>query len=356
MKILLLSRYSKVGASSRLRSYQYLPSLKANNIEILVLPFFGDNYLKSIRNGTRKPIFSILFYYLFRFLQLVKHRSTDLIWVEYEIFPWLPYFIENFFLKADTPVIADYDDAIFHRYDLNNKSFVRIFLGKKITKIMQSSRVVIVGNQYLREYAIAAGSKEVVSLPTVIDLIRYIPKAPFNDELFKVGWIGSPTTSKYLNLIRPVMDQLNEDGNMCLILIGAGHFDLDRIPNRVYKWSESTEVAAISEFDVGIMPLPDNAWERGKCGYKLIQYMACGKPVVASPVGANKEIVEHGVNGFLAESKEEWLKALTMLRDNPDLRTIMGRAGREKVQKKYCLQITAPAMVSVFKKLQREMN
>ena len=231
-----------------------------------------------------------------------------------------------------------------------------MFLETKIPKLMKNASVVIVGNRYLEAYATQAGSQEVVLIPTVIDLNRYLPRAPFQDDLFKVGWIGSPTTSKYLNLIKPVIEKLDKDGNICLILIGAGHFEMKGIPNCIYQWSESTEVAAISEFDVGIMPLPDNPWERGKCGYKLIQYMACGIPVVASPVGANKEIVEHGVNGFLAESKEEWLKALTMLRDNPDLRTIMGRAGREKVQNKYCLQITAPTLVSVFKKLQRETN
>lgn len=355
MKILLLSRYTDTGASSRLRSYQYLPSCKDNNFEVVVVPFFSDNYINSIGAGKKKQLFSVLFSYFLRFLNLLKHRSIDLIWIEYEVFPWLPYFIEKCLLQSNIPVVVDYDDAIFHRYDRNRNLLVRRILGKKIAKIMSNARVVMVGNDYLREYALSAGSKKVVSIPTVIDLKRYPPHVRHDDGLFTVGWIGSPTTAKYLNLITPVMEKLHEDGTIELLLIGSGDFEMNKIPTRVYKWSESTEAYAISEFDVGIMPLPDEPWERGKCGYKLIQYMACGKPVVASPVGANKEIVEHGVNGFLAESREEWLTALTILRDDPALRSKMGKAGRRKVEKKYNLQITAPSLISVFNKL-RESN
>jgi glycosyltransferase involved in cell wall biosynthesis len=333
-----------------------LPYLEANNVETVVVPFFSDAYVNSIGNKNSKPIFSIALSYIFRFFHLIKHRSIDLIWVEYEVFPWLPYFIDKIFFKKGVAIVVDYDDAIFHRYDLNKNSIIRKILGRKIASIMKISNVVIVGNQYLKKYALLSGSKEILSLPTVIDLKRYIPQAQINYEIFKIGWIGSPTTSKYLNFILPVIEKLNQDGNLCLILIGAGQFDINGVSYYIRQWSESTEVDNISEFDVGIMPLPDNPWERGKSGYKLIQYMACGKPVVASPVGANTEIVEHGVNGFLAESKEEWLRALTMLRDNPGLRKKMGRAGREKVKKKYCLQITAPTLVSVLKKLHREMN
>jgi glycosyltransferase involved in cell wall biosynthesis len=353
MRVLLLSRYGRRGASSRLRYYQYLPFLREIGIEVVPAPFFNAAYLESIVNAKKKnQAFSILFSYGLRFWNLLRHRSIDLIWIEYEVFPWLPLFIEKRLLKSDIPIVVDYDDAIFHKYDLSNNHFVRMLLGKKIAKIMRHARTVVAGNQYLGEYALSAGSKDVVYLPTVIDLNRYPFHEPFNDEFFKVGWIGSPTTSKYLNLVQPVMEKLNEDGNVRIIIIGGGDFYMDGIPNRRHRWSERTEAAAISEFDVGIMPLPDNPWERGKCGYKLIQYMACGKPVVASPVGVNREIVEHGVNGFLAKSKEEWLMALTILRDHPDLRAKMGKAGRKKVEKKYSLQTTAPELISIFKKLQ----
>ena len=112
----------------------------------------------------------------------------------------------------------------------------------------------------------------------------------------------------------------------------------------IRDWDEATETGEIGKFDVGIMPLPDNPWERGKCGFKLIQYMACGKPVVASPVGVNREIVVDGVNGFLASSHDEWVRALERLKSDPELRRTMGANGRRMVEEKYCLQVTAPRL------------
>jgi glycosyltransferase involved in cell wall biosynthesis len=129
-----------------------------------------------------------------------------------------------------------------------------------------------------------------------------------------------------------------------MIMVGAGDANMKRSFCEVKPWSEVSEVTDLQRFDAGIMPLPDDPWKRGKCGYKLIQYMACGIPVVASPVGVNKEIVDHGVNGFLAETTTEWIEALRILRDNPDLRRRMGAAGRRKVEQRYCLQVTAPRL------------
>ena len=116
----------------------------------------------------------------------------------------------------------------------------------------------------------------------------------------------------------------------------------------VIAWSEDTEVDAIQSMDIGVMPLPDTPWARGKCGYKLIQYMACGLPVVASPVGVNKEILEHGVNGFLAESDAEWRTAIEALISDPDLRRRMGAAGRKKVENEYSLQVWGPRVANLF--------
>jgi glycosyltransferase involved in cell wall biosynthesis len=134
-------------------------------------------------------------------------------------------------------------------------------------------------------------------------------------------------------------------------LIGSGNVIFPDVRVEILPWSEETEVALLQTCDVGIMPLPDEPWTRGKCGFKMIQYMACGLPVVASPVGVNKEIVEHGVNGFLAVTNDEWLTALSTLRDNPELRRKMGAAGRRKVEEKYCLQVTAPQYVKLLQSM-----
>jgi len=349
MKVLLFSRYGLLGASSRVRSYQYLPYLKAHGIDVTVVPLLNDGYVKALYSGKAKPLFSIFGSYMRRLGNILNSRSFDLVWIEKELFPWLPAWMEMILSRVGIPYIVDYDDAIFHRYDMNPHGVVRALLGNKIDKIMRNANVVVAGNMYLANYAIRSGAKRVESIPTVIDLDRYSIKDRANASGFNVGWIGSPVTAKYLNLIKPAIVQFYKEGNSSLSLVGLGQFKLDELPINIIPWSEETEVANIHNFDVGIMPLPDSPWERGKCGYKLIQYMACGKPIIASPVGVNSEIVEHGVNGFLAGSRKEWLEALTVLRDDHGLRKKMGAAGRKMVEEKYCIQVTAPKILSIMK-------
>lgn len=139
-----------------------------------------------------------------------------------------------------------------------------------------------------------------------------------------------------------------------LLVVGCEGLEVRDVPVETRKWSEDTEVSAIQQFDAGIMPLPDAPWERGKCGYKLIQYMACRLPVVASPVGVNREIVEDGVNGFLAATPDEWVIALKQLRDHEELRQSMGMAGRKKVEAEYNIQVTAPKLGELLRSAAKE--
>ncbi len=348
MKILLLSRYGSMGASSRIRLYQYLPYLKTHGIDCFVAPLLDDDYILSLYSGKSRLLFSIISSYIQRIWIVLNSRSFDLVWLEKELFPWLPVWVERILSHANIPYMVDYDDATFHRYDLNPNWPVRALFKNKISRVMLNAELVVTGNNYLANYALCAGVKRVEFIPTVIDLDRYSIKNQPNSEKFTVGWIGTPNTAKYLTLIKQAMIQFQKQDNISFSFVGSGDVDLNELPIKTICWSEETEVSDIQDFDVGIMPLADSPWERGKCGYKLIQYMACGKPVVASPVGANTEIVEHGVNGFLAESTEEWLEALTILRDNPDMRNKMGAAGRKMVKKKYCLEVTAPKLLSLF--------
>ena len=356
MKILLLSRYGPLGASSRIRSYQYLPYLKSQGIDVTVAPLLNDGYVKALYSAKAKPLFSIFDSYMRRFRSILNTHCFDLVWIEKDLFPWMPAWAEIMLVRIGIPYVVDYDDAIFHRYDLNPNRIVRTLLGSKISRVMRYASAVIVGNEYLATYAIRAGAKRVEYIPTVIDLDRHSIKDCTNTGEFKVGWIGSPMTAKYLNLIKPAIIRFFKEGNSSLSLVGSGHVALGELPVKIIPWSKETEVADIQDFDVGIMPLPDSPWERGKCGYKLIQYMACGKPVIASPVGANIAIVEHGVNGFLTKSADEWLEALTVLRDDPDLSKKMGKEGRKIVEKRYCLQVTAPRLLSIFQSVWGNYN
>lgn len=351
MKILALTRYSELGASSRFRVYQFFPYLKQQGFEITVEPLLGTNYINYLYKKTPIPVLEIVNSYFRRMFYLLKKNQFDLIWLQQEAFPWLPFWFERILTISKIPVVVDYDDAFFHRYDLNKSRIVRFFLGRKIDRVMNYAGVVIAGNQYLADRAIKNGSKVVEVLPTVIDLEKFQYKTQTEKETFTIGWIGSPHTAKYLNTIQSALKELSLKTDVKIIFVGSGDFVLDNVLYEKREWSESTEVEEIQEFDVGIMPLIDSPWERGKCGFKLIQYMASSKPVIASPVGVNVEIVKNGVNGFLAKNSEEWIKYFMVLKNNFNLRKEMSTAGRKIVEENYSLQIVAPKLTKIFKKL-----
>ena len=349
MKILLFSRFDRLGASSRVRSYQYLHFLKRGGVDVTVVPLLSDKYLSRFYYGKVNHISSRLYTYLRRITQLLKSNQFDLLWIESELFPWFPSWGEVLLARSGIRYIVDYGDASFHRYDVHPNRLIRRLLGNKIDIIMRHSAQVVVGNEYLAEYAQNAGAKRVEYLPTVVDLERYQTRQNGGDNYFTIGWIGTPITIRHLDLVRPVLSEFCKGNNSNIVIVGGGSFKLDGAHVITFPWSEDSEVLQIQHFDVGIMPLPDEPWEQGKCGYKLIQYMACGKPVVASPVGVNSKIVDQGVNGFLARSKEEWLEALTTLRENSELRRKLGEAGRRKIEKEYSLQVTGPRLLKMLK-------
>jgi glycosyltransferase involved in cell wall biosynthesis len=182
---------------------------------------------------------------------------------------------------------------------------------------MRFADLVVVGNRYLATYAESAAAKRVEILPTVIDLNRYrlVEDAYFDAGDtgdrgdFVIGWIGSPSTAKYLRLIAPALAELCKDTKVKVRLVGSGDIELSGVYIETVARKDDTEVGEISRFDVGIMPLPDGPWARGKCGFKLIQYMVYGLPVVASTVGVNAEIVSDTVNGYQATTSIQWMQA-----------------------------------------------
>jgi hypothetical protein len=285
-------------------------------------------------------------------MALLQRHGYDLLWIEKEALPWIPAWAELVLLKmVGTKIVVDYDDAVFHTYDQHRNRFVRKLLGFKIDRIMSIADLVIVGNSYLGLRAKAAGACAVVELPTVVDLRSYPDPvlARADDEgPFTLGWIGSPLTSSYLEPLRPALTALMAQLSLRIILIGGESGALTGLPVERVAWSADTEAVELARCDAGIMPLPDLPWERGKCGYKLIQYMASALPVVASPVGVNREIVVPGETGFLAETESDWISSLFRLAQAPQLRRKMGIAGRQRAETHYSLEVTAPKLIDLL--------
>lgn len=349
MTFYFFSKYTRKGASSRYRSYQYIEAIETAGHSVKLSPLFDDAYLSHKYAKGSARLKDVLRAFARRVWAVMAVPRGTVVFLEYELLPYSPALLERWLCWRGCHLVVDYDDALFHQYDAHPSMWVRRLLGSKIASVMRMARTVVAGNQYLATYATHAKAERVKVIPTVIDLSKYTLKdVQVAPQVLTIGWIGSPSTARYLHEIAPALAEVCKNGRARVCLIGSGTMSLLGVPLDLIEWREDTEVDDICRFDIGIMPLPDVPWARGKCGFKLIQYMACGLPVVASPVGVNSEIVEDKVNGYLATSANEWVKALDALLDSVEERRNMGAAGRKLVQEKYCLAVTAPRLVEVL--------
>jgi glycosyltransferase involved in cell wall biosynthesis len=351
-KVLLLTRYDRLGASSRVRFLQFLPGLAQRGFEVDVSPLLDDVYVRSLYGGRSSGAGSILRAYVRRTAALMRRRRYDLIWLEKEALPWIPGWIEAL-MRPRVPFVVDLDDAWFHRYEHHPYAAVRALLSGKIDAVMRAASVVVAGNDYVAERARSAGARQIEIIPSVVDLARYPPMAtdptPSPERPIVVGWIGIPLNAHYLKRIEPAFRQFASTRDVRLRVIGSrAPAEFAGLPVDPYAWSEAREIDRIGGFDIGVMPLDDTPWEQGKCAYKLIQMMAAGKPVIASPVGANRRVVQHGVNGFLAETPAEWTAAFEQLAADPAMRNRMGQEARRTVAEGYTLATVLPRLADIL--------
>lgn len=352
LRVNAFTRYGREAASTRQRLLQYIPALKAAGIEVESEPLLGNDYVRSLADGGTFSRLDVARSYLRRMRSLFSGPGADIIWVYAELFPYLPGWFETLAISRGRAIVYDLDDAFFHTYDASSNPLVRGLLGRKFEALLRRAAACSCGNAYLQDYASRFCRKTVV-IPTVVDTDLYKPRAEQGDphRPLVIGWIGSPSTWGYLRPILPLLAEMSRERGVKVRVVGAGvQAEKDRFPGlELIDWSEDREVADVQAMDIGIMPVPDEIWARGKSGYKLIQYMACGLPVVASPVGVNRDIVDHGISGFQATTLQEWRTFLGLLLDDTDLRLRMGAAGLSRAREEYSLAAQAPRLVDLFR-------
>jgi glycosyltransferase involved in cell wall biosynthesis len=349
-RLLIMLRYGTLGASSRLRWLQYLPHLREAGFQVDISSLFSDTKLRrryKVRNYRFQDLLSS---YWHRFRVLLHLKKYHLVLIEKEPLPWFPSWIEMFLLR-NSRYILDFDDAQFHRYDNHYSWIVRTLLSKKFNRLIKNAHLIISGNDYISNHCADVGATCIEDIPTVVDLARYEPKQIYACKgIPLIVWIGTPETAKFLNIVSGPLAELAKRCSFKLRVIGAGQIVMPGIDIELFPWTADTEASMISNCDIGIMPLSDTPWERGKCAYKLIQYMACAIPVVASPVGANRAVVKNGETGFFATSDRAWIEKLEQLLGDAELRQRLGKSGRQRVESNFCLQKAAPKLVNLITK------
>ena len=285
-----------------------------------------------------------------RLAEAWRARQYDLVYVFREAALLGPALAERVLSTRGVPYVFDFDDAVWVRYVSPANSYLSYlrFPGKTAT-LCRQARHVMAGNAYLRDYA-ARFNASVSIIPTTIDTDKYAllpPRAPARPV---VGWTGSYSSEQYLEVVRPALERLRRRLDFRLVVIGGGAFRAEGVEVEHRSWRSATETADLADIDVGLMPLPDEEWERGKCGLKALQYMALGIPVVVSPVGVNAEIVEDGRNGYLARTTDEWETAIERLLLDPDLRRRLGGEGRLTVERSYSAAKTAARVAEIFRR------
>ena len=269
----------------------------------------------------------------------IKHY--DIVFIQREAFMTGSTFFEKRFKKSGAKIIFDFDDAIWN-FDVSkaNKRFGWLKNPGKTAKIINLSDIIFAGNQYLADYALHHNNS-VVIIPTTIDMQFYKRVAvQKKDDEITIGWSGSITTIKHFEYAIPFLTKIKSKygDKVNIKVIGDSQYKNQKLGIQGIAWNRQDELAELSSFDIGIMPLPDDEWAKGKCGLKGLQYMALEIPTIMSPVGVNSEIISDGINGFLAHEVSEWVDKLEILINDADLRMRMGKEAKKTVEVNYSVE------------------
>jgi len=354
-KILFITRYPHEAASERYRIYQFLPYLERAGFACTVRTFATAKLFQAIQSGgVLAQLLHAPYCCVRRAFDLINVSQFDAVVLEREAFPFFTPMVEKIVLRRQPKVIFDFDDAIHigHKNTRGAKypGIYKLKYGAGVNEVLRQCAHVIAGNQTLAQHALQFNS-QVSIMPTVVDVAQYSYRAPrAASDVITIGWIGSRSTSPYLLEIEPALRRISEahPGKIRFRLYGDAKCKLN-LPNfESLPFSLASEVEDLRTIDIGIMPVPDNEWTRGKCSFKAVQYMALGIPTVAPPVGMATELIQHNANGFHARTPEEWFEALSLLVADIQLRRRFAEAGRKTVETRYSLQVWAPRLAELY--------
>lgn len=355
MKVLFLTQTGEVGASARYRVYRYLDFLRANGVASTVVPAVSDElaaaYAAEPGREKRRYYASIL---ARRLRDLLHVRRYDVVFLQRDVLVHAYPAIEMAMAQLNSRIVLDLDDAT---WEVPTGKRPGTLIGllrdpQKIRRIASRAACVIAGNAEIAAH-VADVARRVEVIPTSIPLEDYgsEPRVWGQSGVPRIGWIGSQGTIPYLRLVLPALEQAAKRGAFVLRVVGGTVENGHGFPVECAPWRRETEIEELSRFDIGVMPLADDAWSRGKSATKLLQYMAAGVAAVASPVGVNAEIVVDGVNGFVASNEANWTDRLARLVADPALRHQLGAAGRRTVVEKYSTAVSGPKLLAVLRRV-----
>jgi glycosyltransferase involved in cell wall biosynthesis len=341
--------------SQRYRIEQWEPLLGERGVEITYKPFESDALHEVLYKQGRIPekLKYVAEAMVRRSRDVRAARDFDAVYVLREAALLGPPVFERWLARAGVPYVFDFDDAVFVPYVSPSNGYLSYlkFPGKT-RAVCRMAAHVMAGNEYLADYAREVNDRVTV-IPTTVDTEKYTvePRAP--NDVPVIGWSGSHSTAAHLSTLKNALRRLASRERFRLRVVGVPSFEMEGVEVEAVPWRSATEVEDLRPFDVGVMPLPDDKWSRGKCGMKALQYMGLGVPAVCSPVGVNAEIIRDGENGLLASSDDEWVEKLSRLLRSPEERARLGLAGRATVEARYSAAVQAPRVYEIFSSVAR---
>lgn len=353
-KILFITPYPHQEApSQRFRFEQYAGWLRENNFELTFTPYFDEKTWKLLYQKGKlfNKITHVITAYLKRFVLLFQLKKYDYIFIHREMAPIGPPIFEWLLAKVfRRKYIYDFDDAIWlPNYSEANSKFQRLKAYWKVNYVMKWANKITAGNDYLANYA-RQYNPNVQVIPTTIDTENYHNILTNHDEnQLIIGWTGTHSTMHYLEFIFPIIAELEQEFDFKFRIISDKAPDTNLKSIEFVKWNKETEIADLAQIHIGVMPLKEDQWSEGKCGFKGLQYMALGIVSLMSPVGVNKIIVQNGVNGYIATTPEEWKAILKDLMQHPEKRKEIGLNGRNRVIDAYSVLSQKNNYLELFK-------